>query len=228
MTKRFGFTLAEVLITLGIIGVVAAMTMPTLINQTRGAEFRAGFKKELSVMAQAVALNQALDDWDFSGLKGSADTTKTEILSALLSEHVNVISSSTDVPANYSPSLATTDGDLDVIPTTAGETKTSKFVVPATMTYTTFNDGSMFIYDDGVAANCTESTPCYGYFDVNGTKGPNKVTTCDGTTSGDNCVVKDNIADIFPVYFYDQIILPASYAGNAVLSDKTKDTTPSS
>ena len=31
MTKRFGFTLAEVLITLAIIGVVAAMTIPTLI-----------------------------------------------------------------------------------------------------------------------------------------------------------------------------------------------------
>ena len=32
MSKRFGFTLAEVLITLGIIGVVAAMTIPTLIT----------------------------------------------------------------------------------------------------------------------------------------------------------------------------------------------------
>ncbi len=31
MTKRFGFTLAEVLITLAIIGVVAAMTIPTLV-----------------------------------------------------------------------------------------------------------------------------------------------------------------------------------------------------
>ncbi len=30
--KRFGFTLAEVLITLGIIGIVAAMTMPTLYS----------------------------------------------------------------------------------------------------------------------------------------------------------------------------------------------------
>ena len=29
--KKFAFTLAEVLITLGIIGVVAAMTMPSLI-----------------------------------------------------------------------------------------------------------------------------------------------------------------------------------------------------
>lgn len=30
--KRYGFTLAEVLITLGIIGVVAALTIPTLIQ----------------------------------------------------------------------------------------------------------------------------------------------------------------------------------------------------
>ena len=29
--KKIGFTLAEVLITLGIIGIVAAMTIPTLI-----------------------------------------------------------------------------------------------------------------------------------------------------------------------------------------------------
>ncbi len=32
MKKLFGFTLAEVLITLGIIGVVAAMTIPTLMT----------------------------------------------------------------------------------------------------------------------------------------------------------------------------------------------------
>ena len=47
MTKRFGFTLAEVLITLGIIGVVAAMTMPTLMNQTNGAQYKAAYKKTL-------------------------------------------------------------------------------------------------------------------------------------------------------------------------------------
>ena len=33
--KKFGFTLAEVLITLGIIGVVAAVTMPTLVASTK-------------------------------------------------------------------------------------------------------------------------------------------------------------------------------------------------
>ena len=47
MTKRFGFTLAEVLITLGIIGVVAAMTMPTLMNQTQGAQYKTAYKKAI-------------------------------------------------------------------------------------------------------------------------------------------------------------------------------------
>lgn len=32
MRFKFGFTLAEVLITLGIIGIVAAMTIPTLLQ----------------------------------------------------------------------------------------------------------------------------------------------------------------------------------------------------
>ena len=70
MSKRTigmgGFTLAEVLITLGIIGVVAAMTMPTLINSTNGAQYKTAYKKALSVMSQAVAMNIALNDYDLS------------------------------------------------------------------------------------------------------------------------------------------------------------------
>ena len=68
MTKRYGFTLAEVLITLGIIGVVAAMTMPTLMNSTQGAQYKAAYKKALSALSQAVVLNVALDDYNFADL----------------------------------------------------------------------------------------------------------------------------------------------------------------
>ena len=65
-----GFTLAEVLITLGIIGVVAAMTMPTLINSTQGAQYKTAYKKALSVMSQAVVMNIALEDYDLSQTVG--------------------------------------------------------------------------------------------------------------------------------------------------------------
>ncbi|MBP3820359.1 type II secretion system protein [bacterium] len=63
--RRSGFTLAEVLITLGIIGVVAAMTIPTLIANTNSAKFRSQYKKTLSTLNQAGLMAQAQYDIDY-------------------------------------------------------------------------------------------------------------------------------------------------------------------
>ncbi len=52
---KFGFTLAEVLITLGIIGVVAAMTMPTLIAKIQNNILKNQFKRTYSVITNAFA-----------------------------------------------------------------------------------------------------------------------------------------------------------------------------
>lgn len=49
------FTLAEVLITLGIIGVVAAMTMPALINSTQNRELESGLKTAYSSIQQGLS-----------------------------------------------------------------------------------------------------------------------------------------------------------------------------
>ena len=61
------FTLAEVLITLGIIGIVAAMTMPTLIANYKTKEIVGKLKKLQSSMSQAalMAVNEygAIDTW---------------------------------------------------------------------------------------------------------------------------------------------------------------------
>ena len=50
----FGFTLAEVLITLGIIGVVAALTLPTLIGNYQKQALATQTRKFYSMMSQAV------------------------------------------------------------------------------------------------------------------------------------------------------------------------------
>lgn len=52
------FTLAEVLITLGIIGVVATMTMPSLIQNTKKSEATARLKKFNSMMQQAIIMSE--------------------------------------------------------------------------------------------------------------------------------------------------------------------------
>lgn len=49
-----GFTLAEVLITLGIIGVVAGMTVPVLMNQIQDRQFKEAAKAAYSKASQAV------------------------------------------------------------------------------------------------------------------------------------------------------------------------------
>ena len=54
-TRRAAFTLAEVLITLGIIGVVAAMTMPTLIHKTQNKQLQTAFKSAYSILSQTIS-----------------------------------------------------------------------------------------------------------------------------------------------------------------------------
>ena len=55
---KFAFTLAEVLITLGIIGVVAAITIPTLLANHKKKEASARLKKFSSSMQQALIFAQ--------------------------------------------------------------------------------------------------------------------------------------------------------------------------
>ena len=52
--KRTAFTLAEVLITLGIIGIVAALTLPTLIANYRVSVLKNDFKKADTIIQQAI------------------------------------------------------------------------------------------------------------------------------------------------------------------------------
>ena len=59
MVKKYGFTLAEVLITLGIIGVVAALTIPTLMANHRKHVVETKLEKIYSVMNQAINMTNA-------------------------------------------------------------------------------------------------------------------------------------------------------------------------
>lgn len=53
MKKKKAFTLSEVLVTLVIIGVVAALTLPSVMQDTRGKEYAVKLQKANSVLAQS-------------------------------------------------------------------------------------------------------------------------------------------------------------------------------
>lgn len=79
-SKNIAFTLAEVLITLGIIGVVAAITIPGLITKYHKTVAESKLKKFYSTMNQAVKMSIAdHDDFDFmdvSDVTTSANAAK--------------------------------------------------------------------------------------------------------------------------------------------------------
>ena len=68
--RKLAFTLAEVLVTLGIIGIVAAMTMPALITESREQEYISKLKKIYSILSQAYISIQnesgSADEWAVS------------------------------------------------------------------------------------------------------------------------------------------------------------------
>ena len=57
--KRLGFTLAEVLITLGIIGVVAAITIPGLVTSYQKIMAVNRLKHTYAILSQAIQLQKA-------------------------------------------------------------------------------------------------------------------------------------------------------------------------
>jgi len=83
MTKRFGFTLAEVLITLAIIGVVATMTIPTLIADYQ----QKSWDTATSVFNRR--LGEALKIMNASGTLANHDTTAEFVEE--LSKHIKIV-----------------------------------------------------------------------------------------------------------------------------------------
>ncbi len=62
--KRFGFTLAEVLVTIGLLGSIAAITIPTLAYNYRGKVLEQQFRATYSdIKAVATVLNERHGDW---------------------------------------------------------------------------------------------------------------------------------------------------------------------
>ncbi len=76
-TRHFGFTLAEVLITLGIIGVVAAMTMPSLIANYKYMVLQNQLKAAYSDLNQAAKMFQVHNGISVSEYAATYTSTKT-------------------------------------------------------------------------------------------------------------------------------------------------------
>lgn len=76
--KKQAFTLAEVLITLTIIGVVAAFTIPALINNTNEKELINAAKKNYSALNQAINMIRVNNDDSIIGIFTNKNVMRDE------------------------------------------------------------------------------------------------------------------------------------------------------
>lgn len=89
--KTKGFTLAEVLIVLGIIGILAEMTIPTLINETNKAEYVAALKKAYSSLNQAHKAIAADSGGDFAAALSDAGAADSVGVANLFIQKMKVV-----------------------------------------------------------------------------------------------------------------------------------------
>ena len=219
MKRHAGFTLAEVLITLGIIGVVAAMTIPTLMSNTGKAEFKTAFKKVISTVNQAVTMSVAIDYLDFGDAEKGVGTQSI----------YNIINKKMQI------SKTETSASDDVVRMFGSSKGGSNYTI-------FFADGMVLSYPKDAEKctnflNATTKADCAGIVDVNGVKNPNKLSHCHWdavkgeTSSKDDQVdstVKDNfcqesnayISDQYSVRFKGQQLVPNGYAARYVLYEK--------
>ncbi len=181
-----GFTLAEVLITLAIIGVVAALTIPSVILNTNQTEYKTALKKAVSVLNQAVSLELAIENLSPS------EATDTKTFLDMLQSQMNTISAASDCSkalkvadgtaltgiADYDKcSFTTTDGIQFIFADTASMEKASSGSGSGTGGATTDQEIEQTDFSNG---GCTDDYPCYILVDVNGDKNPNQLTTDAG------------------------------------------------
>ncbi|MDD3149422.1 MAG: prepilin-type N-terminal cleavage/methylation domain-containing protein [Candidatus Gastranaerophilales bacterium] len=90
MKQNKGFTLAETLIVIAIIGIIASIAIPTLFGTTSDAELKAAWKKQYSDLSQATMMIVADNGGTLAGVF-TGDVLGTENLKNAYASKLNII-----------------------------------------------------------------------------------------------------------------------------------------
>lgn len=182
--KKNGFTLAEVLITLTIIGVVATLTLPALMTNTAEQQAKTALKKGINTLTEAAQMNQSIAGFDYASLISSnTSNTEEQSLYGLLTTRASV-----DFVKSGKGKLVSHQGD-------ATDKNGTNFTV-------FFRDGSALTFDPSTVSTSSpkqagtgsqagtklmDDNLVYGItavYDTNGAKGPNVLSNCNASALG--------------------------------------------
>ena len=197
--KRVAFTLAEVLITLGIIGVVAAITLPVLlsnVDQKVKAERVTNIKQKLSKVTDKMAVQSGLMGYDSTDAFVKEMQRHMKIAKVCDNAHLADCWPSKEVALDdagksWEISKTKTAKNLKIQKADGDDWSDTVGIVTAdgTSMILSYNKGCTFDVDkEGLKGNGSNSNSlnCLaGVFDWNGGKKPNKLAKLEGNSKGD-------------------------------------------
>lgn len=175
-TTSKGFTLAEVLITLAIIGIIAALTIPGLVTNIKNQDTVSRLKKAYSILSLATIqlATDYNDDFGTSNLFLSTDTPAVNNLNTInaYASKLNVIKNcGNNAASGCWPNVITLrlDGiswqNLTISPFGTA------ILADGSLILTSTSNNNCGIFTSGVLTNVCGRI----YVDINGAKGPNQV-----------------------------------------------------
>lgn len=240
--KKFGFTLSEILIAMTILGVIAAMTVPRVMNNSQAKANVLKLKRAYIAVQEALRISSARAGYDMADItllmtdssnSAANPYNARDLLSVAFDAVVKTVEyTGSGKPiiygSGFTPELATYSGSASI-----AEEGDLAFAGRNSALYVVKTKSDM-------TNGCTSDKPCIMYIDINGqNKGPNEIVMC--TSGNDNskadtsqdtlgsvsvitytppepCVVDDSaVTDIYPFFIYDADIKPATSAVSAVL-----------
>lgn len=179
LLNRSAFTLAEILITMAIIGTIAALTIPTLISYSQKTQYAAALKEAYSKFNQAlqgVSTNHGcVNDLKCAGVFGAGTTSKTigdEIATYFL---IGKNCGMTPVgqgclPANANNNFNGSSGSTTPLDT---DSTLDKFTTAGGVSFAIMNNVTGCADNWSSTVGYMSQTCGYVYIDVNGLQGPN-------------------------------------------------------
>ena len=240
--RSAGLTLVEVLITIGIVAVVAVMVIPNLKKAVDASVYRAQFKKTIAVLNHAGEMAHAIanTNWGLTSQKCPDDLTKISTQSLEKGDNnvcaifnstikgVKFLGLTKDLQDKYNPKHGQASGVISFFD--AYRTLNQNFLIFQMPNGVIIAVNKNFVssripdgkdlrqfsqHDNGRVNNA-------GFIDVNGFEKPNTEVVCSGNNI-DTCVVDNGhyMGDIFPILMHDGVVSPLGPA-SAYVFEKMK------
>lgn len=168
ITNKIGFTLAETLITLGIIGILAALTIPNLLHAYNEKQTVTKLKATYSILSNAIKTAEN-EEGEFSGFNIKTDEAGAKTIAKHLLPYLKVAIDCGTLDPNGNCTPKDTYLELN------GRKRIGYYNTPIYYKLVLLNGVHIYLAGPDVVSNFNGKRNVFGiYVDTNGTKKPNQ------------------------------------------------------